>query len=46
MSLEQLSRLVEDGEAEAAPALAGKLPENGADPLEKIEILKDNGILF
>ena len=37
MSLEELSKLVEDGEAEEAQALAKKLLENGQDPLAMIE---------
>ena len=37
MSLDELSKLVEDGEAEAARALAGQLLESGQDPLAMIE---------
>ncbi len=36
MSLEQLSKLVEDGETEDACNLAAKLLEDGSDPLEMI----------
>ncbi len=36
MSLEQLSKLVEDGETEDACELAAKLLEDGSDPLEMI----------
>ena len=39
MSLEQLSKLVEDGEAEIAQDLAANLLENGSDPIEMIEML-------
>ena len=39
MSLEQLSKLVEDGEADAARDLAAKLLENGDDPIQMIEML-------
>ena len=37
MSLEELSKLVEDGETEAAEALARKLLEGGQDPLQMID---------
>lgn len=37
MSLEELSKLVEDGETEAAEALAKKLLEGGQDPLQMID---------
>jgi corrinoid protein of di/trimethylamine methyltransferase len=39
MSLEQLSKLVEDGEAETARDLAEKLLVDGSDPIEMIEML-------
>lgn len=39
MSLENLSKLVEDGDAQEAKSLALKLLESGSDPLEMIEIL-------
>ena len=39
MSLETLSKLVEDGEADEAHELARKLLEEGADPLEMIDRL-------
>jgi corrinoid protein of di/trimethylamine methyltransferase len=39
MSLEQLSKLVEDGETDAAREIAEKLLGNGADPIEMIEML-------
>ena len=39
MTLEPLSKFVEDGEAEAARDLAATLLENGADPVEMIEML-------
>jgi corrinoid protein of di/trimethylamine methyltransferase len=37
MSLEELSKLVEDGETEAAEALAKKMLEDGQDPLQMID---------
>lgn len=37
MSLEELSKLVEDGETEDATELAAKLLQDGTDPLEMIE---------
>ena len=39
MSLENLSKLVEEGEAEEAKELALKLLEDGSDPLQMIETL-------
>ena len=39
MSLDSLSKLVEDGYAEESEALAAKLLEEGTDPLEMIEVL-------
>lgn len=39
MSLESLSKLIEDGNAEESEALAVKLLEGGADPLQMIETL-------
>ena len=39
MSLEKLSKLVEDGEAEESKALAEQLLKDGIDPLEMIETL-------
>jgi len=39
MSLEALGKLVEEGKAEESEALAGKLLEEGADPLQMIEAL-------
>jgi corrinoid protein of di/trimethylamine methyltransferase len=39
MSLEELSKFVEDGESEDAEALARKLLEGGQDPLQMIEAL-------
>lgn len=39
MSLDELSKLVEDGESEAARALAERLLENGSDPLQLIQRL-------
>ena len=41
MSLESLSRLVEDGNAEESEALAVKLLEEGTDPLQMIETLTE-----
>jgi corrinoid protein of di/trimethylamine methyltransferase len=50
MSLEQLGKLVEDGDVEAAAELGAKLLENGADPIEMIDMLtrtmKHMGELF
>ncbi|MBT5547092.1 MAG: dimethylamine corrinoid protein 3, partial [Desulfobacula sp.] len=39
MSLENLSKLVEEGEAEDAKALAQQLIKDGIDPLKMIEVM-------
>ena len=41
MSLEYLSKLVEEGNAEESEALAAKLLEEGMDPLQMIEVLTE-----